>query len=348
MSRHLVIRTARPEVSLRLPTRPTILSGILLISLFVALCLATAFGFYAISPLKVVKALVGSGAHLDVFVIREIRLPRVLEGLLVGAALGLSGAIFQSLSRNPLASPDILGINEGAAVVAVWMILQNYPANLIPLGAFGGALGAIAILALLGVRRHFSIYRLMLIGVAINTFAGATVAYLLTRPAPVGRQLAAQQWLFGSLVSATWGSIRILALTLIVLAPLALILGRQLNTFQLGDDLAVSLGIRTTLLQLLLAAVGALLAAVVVAFAGPIGFVAFIAPHIARRLSCTSSAASLPAAIGVGALLVLLADYIAKRILEPTELPVGITTILIGAPYLLFLLYRNERDSGVG
>src|SRR5262249_21733742 len=146
---------------------------------------------------------------------------------------------------------------------------------------------------------------------------------------------------------ATWHDIRILALTLAILGPLSLFLGRQLNTFQLGDDLAVGLGVRTTSLQLVLAAAGAFLAAVVVAFAGPIGFVAFIAPHIARRLARTSSASSLAVAIGVGALLVLIADYVAKRILEPTELPVGITTILLGAPYLLFLLYRTERDTGV-
>lgn len=347
MKRHVVIRVSGTDVSWRVPRRAAIATAGLVLALLAAVCLATAFGVYRESVWSVVEAIFGAGNRLNVVVIQDLRLPRILEGLAVGAALGLSGAIFQALSRNPLASPDILGVNEGAAVVAIWMIIANVPENLVPVGAFGGALAVIAMLALFGVRRHFSIYRLILAGLAINALAGAAVAYSITRPAPLGRTLAAQQWLLGDLTQSNWSSVRDLAIGLAVLMPAAVILGRQLNAFQLGDDLATSLGVRFKSFQLTIAGIGAFLAAAAVAFAGPVGFVAFISPHIARRLARTSGAAALPAAAAVGALLVVAADYVAQRIDQPTDIPVGIMTVLLGAPYLLFLLYRSERDTGV-
>jgi iron complex transport system permease protein len=348
VKRTLALRLERPELSARLPTRATLVCATLGLAIALAVCLATAFGYYPISPISVIQALLGARSHLDIFIVRDIRLPRILEGALAGAALGLSGAILQALTRNPLASPDILGINQGAAVVAVWLIVEDAPYNLVPIGAFAGASAVIAILALLGVRRRFSIYRLMLIGVGINAFCAAIVGYLLTLPIPPDRVVSAEQWLFGSVEAATWFDIRILSAALIVVVLSVALLSRQLNAFQLGPEVAVGLGVRPNLVQILLALCAAILAAVVVSVAGPIAFVAFVAPHIARRLTRNSSAASLPAAMGTGALVLLIADYAGKRLLEPTiELPVGITTVLIGAPYLLFLLYKNERDTGV-
>lgn len=347
MSRRVVIRPAGERLSVRLPARALVVTVALAVLLVAAVCLATAFGFYPISPVSVARSLVGASSRLDVYIVQQVRLPRVLEGAAVGAALALSGAIFQSLSRNPLASPDVLGINQGAGVVAVWLIVSGAPYAAVPAGAFAGALAVIAVLALLGVRRRFSLSRLLLIGLAINVFCGAIISYLLTRPAPPNRVFTAQQWLYGSVAAADWQDIRTVALTLAVAIPIVLALGRQLNAFALGEDLATAVGVRANRLQLVLVAVGALLAAVVVSVAGPIAFVAFISPHIARRLARTASSAYLPCCMLVGALLVLVADYVAKRLLEPTELPVGITTIFIGAPYLLYLLLRTERDAGV-
>lgn len=347
MSRHLVLRGTRLPISARVPARALAVVVVLLALLLVAMCLATAFGTYPLSPLGAARAILGDASRIDVFVVQQVRLPRVLEGALVGAALALSGAIFQALSRNPLASPDVLGINEGAAVVAVWMIITGAPYDLVPLGAFGGAMAVIAILAVLGVRRHFSLTRLLLIGLAINVLAATLVTYLLTRPVASNRLVTAQQWLYGSVASADWQYIRIVGLALVVVTVVVWLLGRQLNALALGEELAVAVGVKPNRLQIVLTGLAALLAAAVVSVAGPIGFVAFISPHIARRLARTSSAASLFVAMIVGALLVVVADYAAKRVLEPIELPVGVTTTSIGAPYLLYLLVRAERDTGV-
>ena len=350
MSRHLVVRATRPEISMRLPARAVAVSVLLIALILVAVCLTTAYGEFPISLPEVVRAVFGHASSVDNLVVGEFRLPRVIECVLIGAALGLSGAIFQTLTRNPLAAPDIIGVNEGAAVVAVWMLLAGVPTGLVPAGAFAGALVAVAVVALLGVRRRLSMYRLILIGIGINALGDAVVAYLLTHASPANfEQLqVAQQWLVGSTAAATWSSVRVIALAVLIIAPLALAAGRQLNTFQLGDDLAIALGVRTTSLQVCLAGLGALLAAFVVSVAGPIGFVAFICPHIARRLTRTASVASWPAAMAAGGLLLLVADYAAERVLEPNELPVGIATIIIGAPYLLLLLLRAERATGLG
>jgi iron complex transport system permease protein len=349
MRRHLVIRVRRPGLSARLPARPTVVLALLLVLTAVCVCLTAAYGDYPIPISGVLLAIAGHGTPIDNLIVLQTRLPRIGECVLLGAALGLSGGIFQTLTRNPLAAPDVIGVNEGAAVVAVWMLLAGAPAGLVPVGALAGALAAVAAVALLGVRRRLSMYRLILVGIGINTLAAAVIAYLLTQTSPANfdRLQVAQQWLFGSTSGATWGGVREIALALLVITPLVFACGSQLNTLQLGDDLGAALGVPVVRLQLVSAGLGALLAAIVVSIAGPIGFVAFISPHIARRVTRTASVASLPAAMAVGGLLLLLADYTAERILEPTELPAGITTIVIGAPYLLYLLVRGEQRTGI-
>ncbi len=349
MTGKLVVRIRRPGFSIRLPRRATAVVGVLLALNIVTICLATSFGTYPISIRSVIGAVLGHGDQLDQLAVRRLRLPRILEGDLVGAALGLAGAIFQLLTRNPLASPDLLGVNEAAAVVAVWMILSGVSVVFVPIGAFGGALAAALLVGILTVRRRFSMYRVILVGIGINFFAAAIISYLLTH-ATYERSTVqyAQQWLSGSLYYSSWQQVRILGAVLLVILPLTLSLGRRLNVLQLGDDIAAALGVSSASLQIGLTAIGVLLAAVAVSAAGPIGFVAFMSPHIARRLARTTSAAVLPVAAGVGALLVMLADYTAKRVLEPSELPVGIVIIVLSGPYLLFLLQRAERTTGVG
>lgn len=346
--RQLVLRLDRPDLSLRAPRRATLLCLILLVLVLIAICVLTAYAETPLPPLTVLNAILGHGSRINLLIVRQLQLPRVLEGALVGAVLGLSGGLFQSVTRNPLATPDLMGVNEGAAVVAVWMIIGGAPLDLVPFGAFAGALGATALVAVLAVRRRMSVQRMILVGVGINAFAAALVAYILTRATYGDSTIEyAQQWLMGSLFYSSWHDIRIVAIALLVLGPPALVLGRQLNVLQLGEDSAASLGVRTNLLQAGLALIGALLAAAAVSAAGPVAFVAFLAPHIARRLARTASAAYLPAAMGVGALLVLVADFVARKVLEPTELPVGILTVVIGSPYLLYLIYRSNRDTGV-
>lgn len=347
--RMLVLRTAGGRLSLRSPLRPVVITVALFALIVVGFALMLSYGVYATSPGTVLDALRGSGSVLDRSILLEIRIPRLLLGILVGAALGLCGAAFQTLSRNPLASPDILGINSGAAAAAVYAIVNGASAGEVPFAAFAGAMAVVALLGILGVRRRFSMARILLVGIAVSMAAGLAMDSMLTHLPPDDLQIEhrVQSWVFGGVAQATWPQIRLLAGGLAVLAPLILVLARHLNTFQLGDELAASLGVRTTSLQIATVTAAALLSAVVVSVAGAVAFVALISPHIARRLVRVASAAYFPAAAGCGALLVLVADYAAKRIAEPWELPIGLTLTLIGAPYLLYLIIRTDRDTGV-
>ncbi|WP_261555493.1 FecCD family ABC transporter permease [Frankia tisae] len=346
--RRVSVRVARPEFSRQISTRSVTVLLVVLAATTVAIILTTAYGDYSVPLNRTVEAILGNGDPIDTLVIRDHRLPRVLMCVLVGAALALSGGVFQTLTRNPLAAPDIIGVTQGAAVVAVWMILRGLPEAVLPVGAFAGAMAALAVVAVLGVRRDLSMYRLILIGIGLNTLIGAAVTYLIARANAVERERLnlAEQWLVGSTSATTWPKVGIAAGTLALLTPAILSCGRSLNTLQLGDDLGAALGVPIRRLQLTTVSLAALLAAVAVSVTGPIGFVAFVSPHIARRLTGTAGVASLPTAMGVGGLLLLIADYAAQRVLEPSQLPVGYVTIVLGAPYLLYLLVRGESRMG--
>jgi iron complex transport system permease protein len=342
-----VVRFGRTGFSRRLPARALVVTVAAAVLLVVTICLTLAFGEYPISLVSVIRVLTGQGDSIQNLVILQFRFPRIALAALVGAALGLSGGLFQLLTRNPLASPDIIGVSEGAAVAGALMITANVSLEYVPLGAFAGALAAVSLVAVFGVRRRLSFYRLILVGIAINIFGYATVAYLVARASVTQAGQLAEQWLLGSVSAPGWQDSAVLGIAMAVLVPLALLLSRHLNALQLGDDLAGALGVSSRRVQLALAAIGSMLAAAAVSVAGPISFVAFVSPHIGRRLTRTSSAASLPAGMLIGALLLLLADYAGQRIFEPNDIPVGISTIVLGAPYLLFLLFKAERDTGV-
>lgn len=308
--------------------------------------LAVSIGDFPISPAEVVASLIGSGRPEHDFIVRELRLPRALTGMLVGAAFGLSGFIFQSLARNPLASPDIIGITAGASAAAVASIVWwEAGSTVVALGALAGAMLAAIAIYLLASRKGVVGYRLVLVGIGVAAVLSACTSYLLTK-ARIEEAQRAMVWLTGSLNGRSWEHVRPVAVALVVLVPLTLLLGRQLLLLQLGDDTARGLGVRVepTRAALIFAAVG--LAAVATASAGPIAFVALIAPQISRRLVRSAGAGLVPAA-AVGAALVVLADLVSRQAFAPTELPVGVVTGVLGAPYLLFLLARANRI-GVG
>jgi iron complex transport system permease protein len=351
MSRNLTIRLDRGNVSLRLDIRTLTILVIVLALLGLALAATAAFGEIPFSLWDVVQAVFGQGSHLAQLVVREFRLPRALEGALIGGMLGLSGAMFQRLVQNPLVAPDIIGVNQGAALAAVAVIILGANQNILPLAAFGGGMAAATAGFLLSLRRGLSPYRLVLVGIAINALLGAVMSFILTIPA-VGEAASARlsealDWLYGSLDSALWSQVRLLAVVFAILLPVALILGRALDLLALGEDTARSLSLRVGWTRVAVVMVGVLLAATAVSMAGPIGFIAFIAPHIARRIARNSANGSLALSAGVGALLLVVADYIAKRILEPTQLPTGLVTIFLGAPYFLALLYRGGRQGNI-
>lgn len=299
-------------------------------------------------PLRdVVPAILGFGNPDSDFIVRTLRLPRALTGALVGAAFGLSGAIFQSVARNALASPDVIGITAGASAAAVAVIVWvGGGALVVSTGALAGALLTAATIYLLAYKRGVAGYRLVLIGIGIAAVLSALTSYLLTR-AQIFEVQRATVWLTGSLNGRGWEHVRPVGLALVILLPVTLALGRQLRLLELGDDTAKGLGARVEPARGGLIAAGVGLAAIATASAGPIAFVALVAPQIARRLVRSARATLVPSAL-VGAALVLLADVVARRAFAPTELPVGIVTGIIGAPYLLWLLARANRIGAGG
>jgi len=303
-------------------------------------------GDFPLTAQQVFDAVFGTGDDDAEFIVQTLRLPRTLTAMLVGAALGMSGAVFQSIARNPLGSPDIIGFESGAAVGAVFVItILNGTSGQVALGALAGGMGTALLVYLLAWRGGLAASRLVLVGIGLGFTATAAVDYMITRAQIYDVQRVAV-WLTGSLNGRGWDHVRTVGLALAALAPLIVLAQRSLDRLELGDDMAAALGVQVgrTKLALILLAVG--LAALAVAAAGPIVFVAFVAGPIARRLVSSPGACVVPAAC-VGAFLTTAADLVARRALAPTELPVGIATAVIGAPYLLWLLARRARTGAL-
>jgi iron complex transport system permease protein len=324
------------------------------IAVCIALAAATlALGAWSISvgdfpiPLgDVLATLLGRGSEDAAFIVGTLRLPRMLTGVLIGAAFGMSGAVFQSLARNPLGSPDIIGFTAGAAVGAVSMIvLFGAGAVAVSIGAVAGGLLTALLVYVLAWRRGLQAARLVLVGIGIGFAASAVNDYLLTR-ADIEDATRATVWLTGSLNGRDWDHVVTVAAALAALGPVVVVLQRRLDRLELGDDAAAALGVPVGRSKLLLVLAGTALAALAVAAAGPVAFVAFVAGPIARRLTRSPGACIVPAAF-VGALVVVAADLAARRVFAPTELPVGIATAVMGAPFLLWLLSRQIRTGAL-
>lgn len=342
----VLLRLHHPRVSTRVHIRAVAVSVALLGMTAVVFAWSLSVGDFPVPLPEVVATLLGRGSEDSDFIVGELRLPRGLTGLLVGAAFGMAGAIVQRLARNPLASPDIIGINAGAAAAGVFVIVVlGHTGVEVTAGALGGALLAGAAIYLFAYRKGVTGYRLVLVGVGVSAVLMAVTEYLLTL-ATIEDAQRSILWLTGSLNGRDWAHVRPVSVALAVLMPLAVALSRQLRTLELGDDIARALGVRIEVTKACLVVVGVSLAAVATASAGPIGFVALVSPQVARLLVGTRSAGLLPAA-ACGSLLVLAADLVARRLFAPTELPVGIATAAVGAPYLLWLLARANRVSDV-
>jgi iron complex transport system permease protein len=312
-----------------------------------AIAVSVSIGDFPIALSEVTPAIVGLGDPDSHFIVRTLRLPRALTGALVGAAFGLSGAIFQSLARNPLASPDVIGITGGASAAAVAMIVwAGGSATAVSVAALAGALLTAAAIHLLAYRRGVVGYRLVLVGIGCAAVLHAVTSYLLTR-AEIHEAQRATVWLTGSLNARTGDHVRPVTVALALLIPVTLALGRQLRLLELGDDTAKGLGARVEQTRAASLGVAVVLAAIATAAAGPIAFVALISPQIARRL-VRAAGITLVASALTGAALVLLADLAARRAFAPTELPVGVVTGIVGAPYLLWLLARANRIGTAG
>ncbi len=291
----------------------------------------------------IATALWDRGGEYD-FVVNSLRMPRIMVALLAGACLALSGALFQSLIDNPLVSPDIIGIDTGAAAAAVVILAVGLDLRLLPVAAFAGAAAAAALIFALAWRRGTSGGRLVLVGIGVSALLSAVITYMLVR-FPIERVSAAARWQAGTLAGSSWDDVRTLAVGLAVLAPAAFALVRRLRVMQLGDDAAAALGVPLERSRMTVVGVGCGLAAIVVAVVGPLGFVALLVPHVARAMAGTLTAGVLLLTALLGSVMLLSADLIAQRLFAPTVLPAGVVTAAMGGPYLLFVLRKFNRGA---
>lgn len=342
----LSIRLQRFPISFRVDRRvPSVLAILALLGLC-SLVFNVSQGEYPVPMLEVVKTILGLPGNSDyAFVVNTLRLPRALVALLVGMGLATAGTILQGLTRNPLAAPGIIGINSGASLVAVAVIVlwPGMPVGLLPVVAFLGGLGAAIAIYLLAWNQGSAPVRLILVGIGLTAFSSSITSLLITF-GEINAVSQALVWLTGSVYGRSWEHVWPLVPWLMIFLPLTILLARDLDTLSLGDNLAQGLGSRVEWTRSLLLLCTVALAGSSVATAGTIGFVGLMAPHLARQLVGPSHAGLVPAAALTGACIVELADLTGRLIFAPIELPCGVITAIIGAPYVLWLLYRSRNQ----
>ncbi|WP_026672282.1 FecCD family ABC transporter permease [Alkalihalobacterium bogoriense] len=314
----------------------------LLAIIAVALCCAMLMLGNTIYPVRdVIRVLVGEDVQGASFAIGTIRLPRMIAGVFAGFAFGVGGYIFQTMLRNPLANPNVIGITAGSSAAAVFCIIVLHASNMVvSIASVVGGLATAIIIFLLSKGRSFSIGRLILVGIGIQAMLNAVISYLLL----IGRQQdlpTAMRWLSGSLNGVKMETLSPLVLTVLIFTPIIIALGKRLDLLELGEEAATSLGIHTDKTRLVLVISSVLIIALATATTGPIAFVAFLAGPIAKRLVGVGFSNMIPAGL-VGIILVLASDLIGQFAFA-TRYPVGVITGILGAPYLLYLLIRINR-----
>ncbi|MFI6096167.1 FecCD family ABC transporter permease [Lentzea sp. NPDC051213] len=309
---------------------------------FLVFCVSISVGDFTIELPAVFKTIFGQGERVDEFVIMDLRMPRALVGLIIGVALGISGALTQSIARNPLASPDVLGITHGASATAVFLVTATSGSAItssigLPAAALVGGLLTGFLVYFLAWRKGIDGFRLILIGVSVSAAMQAVTTWLLVL-ADIRDVARAQSWLVGSLDSRSWTEVWTALWLALALVVIVLVTAFQLRPMHFGDDVAAGLGVRYSAVRAVLLLCAVLLAGVAVAAAGPVPFVALVAPQITMRLMRTPVPPLLASGL-FGALLLIGSDLIARSVL-PNDLPVGIVTAIIGGPFLVYLLVR--------
>lgn len=276
-------------------------------------------------------------------IVWELRLPRVIAAMGVGAGLALAGVVMQALTRNPLADPYLLGLSSGAALGAVALVVMGL-ALLVPVGAFLGSLAALALALLIAqLLGGATPVRAILAGISISALASALTSFIIFWSATGDSYREILAWLMGSLSGSGWLDAGLVAASLLACAPIILASARRLDAFAFGDKSAASLGIDVARLRWMLLCASALLTGVMVAIGGAIGFVGLVVPHAVRLAVGSRHGRLLPLSMLVGAIFMLWADTMARTLFDPRELPVGIVTALVGAPAFLLILMRFRR-----
>nr|WP_282086777.1 iron chelate uptake ABC transporter family permease subunit [Streptomyces tendae] len=329
--------------------RPWVAGVTLLLAVagFLVFCLSIGVGDFPIALPRVVATILGRGEQVDEFVIMDLRMPRALAGLVVGVALGVSGALTQSIARNPLASPDVLGITSGAGAVAVFLVTVSGGAATavtdsvgLSAAALAGGLGTGLLVYFMAWRRGIDGFRLILIGISVNAVMQAITTWLLVT-ADIRDVARAQAWLVGSLDNRSWDEVNVALWCTLVLLVVVACVAFQFKPLHFGDEVAAGLGVRYGAVRAVLLLCAVLLAGVAVSAAGPVPFVALVAPQVALRLARCPTPPLVASGL-VGALLLTGSDLVARTAL-PVSLPVGVVTAAVGGPFLVYLLVRANR-----
>ncbi|WP_168581443.1 FecCD family ABC transporter permease [Gephyromycinifex aptenodytis] len=313
--------------------------------LLLAALLGTAFlGLHTgSSSLSTSEVLTGLSGGEKATIVQQMRLPRVLCGAVVGASLGMAGSVFQSLTRNVLGSPDIIGVTSGAAMGAVTaIVLFRLDAWAVALAALAGCLGASALtwaISHLGV--HSPGQRLVLVGIGVGAFCQSVTAVILTQGNPA-TTIMGQSWLAGTLNARTWPDLLPATIGIVLTLPVLIGCARHLNTLEAGEDMALQLGVAVPRLRSVTVTAGVVLCALAVCSVGPIAFIALASPHIARSLTRSGTVPIVPAAL-TGSTTLLAADILGQSLPENLRMPVGLASSLLGGAYMLFILTRRSR-----
>ncbi|MEV6350044.1 iron chelate uptake ABC transporter family permease subunit [Actinoplanes sp. NPDC051851] len=333
---------AAGRFSLRVRHRTVLVCLALAVVLVAALIVTLAAGVNAFPMSRVVAAVLGDGTPAENLIVGELRLPRAVTGALVGIAFGVAGAIFQSVTRNPLGSPDVVGFGTGASTGAlVVLLLLNGGVTATSIGAVAGGAVTAALVFLLSAHHGVSPLRLVLVGIGAGAALNSLNSLLIVRAQLYDAQ-SASAWLVGNLVGRDWSDARLMGGVLVAGLTMCLALYRPLTMSEFSDERSMSLGLSAGRTRLLAVATGVLLASGAVAVAGPIQFIALTAPQIARRLT-GAPGPNLIASGLTGAVLLVLADLAAREAFQPRQLPVGVLTGLVGGAYLAWLLGREWK-----
>ncbi len=333
-------RLAVRDRSLLLDRRAFVAAAVLAVLVVATVAAGLAIGTAGVPLGRTLPAVVGVGEARDVLLVQQLRMPRIAAGLVVGAALGIAGVLLQTLARNRLATPDTVGLNDGATAFAVASVVAV--STTVTPSAFalaGSATAAALAIGLAGGAGHRG-YRFLVVGLGVGAALGSVTNLVLAR-APIDEANRAFPWTIGSLNSRSPTAVAVLAVALAVVLPLAVVLGRQLRLLRLADAVVTGLGQRVRRVRLAVIAVAVVAAGLSVAVAGPLGLAALVAPEIARRAAGPRVVPVVGSALA-GALVVLLADLVGRTVAAPLELPAGLVTAVVGGPYLLWLLLTTR------
>lgn len=345
MSKYTTFRTRKAASFLI--SKKTFWSIIVLACVTAALfIISTGVGSVKILPLDVIKVFLGSGEQTHSVIVQTLRLPRMIVAVLAGSALAVSGAILQGMIRNPLASPDIVGITGGATLGAVsffFFLGDKVSIQWLPVCAITGAFISTFMIYILAWKHGVSPLRMVMIGIGMAA-AYSSISYMLMISGPIILANKALTFMTGSIYGVSWvKDVWTLTPWVLILMPIALLLAREVNVQELGQEIAVGVGSAVQRNRFVLLMISVALAGAAVAIGGAISFIGLMAPHIARKLVGPAFGGVLPVSALIGAIILLLADLAARSLFSPLDIPAGVFTAAIGAPFFIYLLYRNRQ-----